>query len=225
LTKEKFEHIIYSSLKRGIMVKIARSKYISLFLVFSFILFYSPLHLAAADVETGNLIGTVYEPDRTTPLEGAVLMLRNVSTGAVYESSESNSLGTVRIEGVERGLYITGIDLGDEHYNLNNLIGIRANKTAKVSVALDPGAQEQEGGEKSEDCPRGEWYIPETEGVCDEGYEWNPDNNRCDCKKKKGLFAFFLTPAGIAIISAFALGATIGVVTLVDTTPDASPYR
>ena len=207
------------------MFKLARSKFISLFLVFSFILFCSPYLLVATDVETGNLIGFVYAPDRTTPLDGAVLMLRNVSTGAVYESSGSDSLGTVRIEGVERGLYITGINFGDEFYNLNNLIGIRTNSTAKVSVALDSETQEQEGVERSEDCPKGEWYTPETEGVCDEGYEWNPDNNRCECTKKKGLFAFFGTPAGIAIISAFAVGATIGFITLSDTTPDVSPSR
>jgi len=207
------------------MFKIARSKFISLFLVFSFILFCSPYLLVATDVETGNMIGFVYAPDRTTPLEGAVLMLRNVSTGAVYESSGSDSLGTVRIEGVERGLYITGINFADEFYNLNNLIGICADSTSKISVAFDPKAQEQEGGEKSEDCPKGEWYIPETEGVCDEGYEWNPDNNRCECKKEKGLFAFFATPAGIAIISAFAMGATIGLVTLSDATTVNSPSK
>jgi hypothetical protein len=207
------------------MFKMARSKFISLFLVFSFILFCSPYLLVATDVETGNMIGFVYAPDRTTPLEGAVLMLRNVSTGAVYESSGSDSLGIVRVEGVEKGLYIAGINFGDEHYNLNNLIGIRANRTAKVSVALDHEAQVQEGGEKSEECPKGEWYIPETEGVCDEGYEWNPDNNRCECKKKKGLFAFFTTPAGLAIILAFAVGATIGLVTLAGATNDVSPSR
>ena len=173
------------------MFKMARSKYISFFLVFSFILFCSPDLLVATDVETGNMIGFVYAPDRTTPLEGAVLMLRNISTGAVYESSESDSLGTVRIEGVERGLYITGINFADEFYNLNNLIGIRANSTAKVSVALDNEAQVQEGVDK----------------------------------KKKGLFTFFAAPVGLAIISAFALGATIGFVTLSGATSEASPYK
>jgi len=215
------------------MRKMARSKLISLFLVVSFMVFSAPHLWCRGDGEreitgtTGNLLGFVYGSDRTTPLEGAVLVLRNVSTGDVYESGASDSVGVVRVEGLERGLYIVGIRAGEGDYNVESLIGIREDATAKVSVALDTGAEApsvQEGGEKSEECPRGEWYVPETEGVCDEGYEWNAEKSRCECKKKS-FFAFFATPAGIAVISAFAVGATIGAITLSGDSDDVSPFR
>ena len=209
------------------MVKVGNNRIIAISLIFSFILFSTPYLLAGKDAREGNLLGFVYTPDRTTPMEGAVLKLRNVSTGVVYESFGSDNLGVVRVEGIEEGLYIVGISIVDGDYNLENLIGIRAERTAKFSVALKPGVQEQtaEGGEKSSECPRGEWYLPETAGVCDDGYEWDADNNRCECEKNKSFFAFFATPVGIALISAFAIGTTVGVVTLSEATTGNSPYK
>jgi hypothetical protein len=206
-----------------------RSKVVSLILVFFFIGFYTPHLLVGQNTGTGNLLGFIYNTDGTTPLDGAILMLRNVSTGTIYESSMSDSLGVVHAKGVEEGLYIVGVVTDQGNYNVEDLVGIRSGSTAKVSLALISDAQEQLqfGGEKTSECPKGDWYIPEAVGECDEGYDWNSDNNRCECTKKDAsIFAFFATPVGIAVVSAFAVGATIGTVELSQaTTSDASPYK
>lgn len=126
------------------MFKAVRLKSVSLLLIFSFILFYSPCLLKAQGKNGGNLIGFVYDKDGTTPLEGAVVNLRNVSTGAVNESSKTDKLGIFKIEGIDEGLYVVGLSLKEGDFNVENLIGIKANETAKVSIALKAQAKEEE---------------------------------------------------------------------------------
>jgi len=206
------------------MTRGVRSKPVAILLIFSFILFYSPHVLKAQGKSNGNLIGFVYDKDGTTPLEGAVVEIRNVSTGAVHESSKTDKLGIFKIEGIDRGLYVVGLSLKEGDFNVENLIGIRAGETGKVSIALKPMIQEGADVKKDKRCPRGDWYIPEVEGECDEGYVWNPEKKRCECKKRKGFAAFFATPLGIALIIAATSATVYGVVTLV-TPAEESPFK
>lgn len=120
------------------MFKAIRSKTVSLLLIFSFILFYSPHLLKAEAVGKGNLIGFVYEKNGTTSLEGAIVKLKNVSTSRIYESSKTDKLGAFKIAGIDEGLYVVGISSKKGDFNLKDLIGIKANETAKVSFALKP---------------------------------------------------------------------------------------
>lgn len=196
-----------------------KSKFVSIFLIFSFVLFYSPCLLTAQEIRTGNLVGFVYAPDKTLAVEGAVIKLRNVSTGAVYESVGSDNLGFATIEGIEAGLYIAGISLEDKDYNMREMIGIRPGRTGKVALAL--AAEEQQ---KDEECPKGEWYVPEVDGECDEDYKWDDGDARCECKKKN-FFAFFLTPAGIALALAATTATIVGVGAITGGTTEVSAFK
>lgn len=118
------------------MVKSVFSKHVAIGLIFSFVLFYSPFLLTAKAEKQGNLIGFVYGKDGTSPIEGALVKVRNIGDGTVYESSRSNNFGSFKIEGVKEGLYLAGITYSNENFNLNGLIGIKNNETAKVSVSL-----------------------------------------------------------------------------------------
>ena len=120
------------------MINTVRSKPIAVTLIFAFLLFISPNFLKAEDNTSGNLIGFVYGQDETTPLEGAVVKIRNVSSGAVYESSKTDNLGIFKIEGINQGLYICGVSVEDQNFNVPSLIGIKADETAKVSFSLKP---------------------------------------------------------------------------------------
>ena len=120
------------------MINTVRSKPIAVTLIFAFLLFISPNFLKAEDNTSGNLIGFVYGQDETTPLEGAVVKLRNVSSGAVYESGKTDNLGIFKIEGINQGLYICGVSVEDKDFNVPSLIGIKAEETAKVSFSLKP---------------------------------------------------------------------------------------
>ena len=155
----------------------------------------------------GNIVGYVYGPDNTTPVEGAVVRLKNVDTGSEYESAAADDRGMVVVEGVDKGLYMVGISTAGGDYNIGNLIGVRARRTAKVSFALRKGGQEEGEavGKGSKRCPRGDWYVPEIQGQCDDNYQWNPDTGRCECQKRNPL-AFFLTPLGAAVVVAASAG-------------------
>jgi len=124
------------------MFKIIRSKIIVFLLISSIIIFYFPHDLKAQKVGKGNLIGFVYEKDGTSPVEGAVVKLKNVSTANVYESSKSDKLGILKIEGIEEGLYIAGISTKEGNFNVVNLIGIKVAETAKISFALKSEGEE-----------------------------------------------------------------------------------
>ncbi len=126
------------------MFKAVRSKTAAFILIASIITFYSPHYLNAQKAGKGNLIGFVFEKDGTTPVEGAFVKLKNVSTGTVYESSKSDKLGILKTEGVEEGLYIVGISTKEGNFNVANLVGIKADETAKVSFSLQPEGQEEE---------------------------------------------------------------------------------
>lgn len=127
------------------MRKSLKSKGVFFLLIFSFLMFYSPHLVNGKALGKGNLIGFVYDKDGTTPVEGAIVKLKNVSSGSIYESSKADKLGVFKIEGIDEGLYVVGINSKEGSFNVENFIGIKANETAKVSFALKPQAK----GEKA----------------------------------------------------------------------------
>ena len=207
------------------MIKLSRSKGIASFLILSFILFYSPFLKGSDAKDTGDLIGFVYGEDGVTPLEGAVVKAKNIYTGTSYESQKSEKQGVFKIDGIEEGLYIVGVSTAEGDFNVDNLIGVRANETGKITLALKPTALGRSAVQEEEKCPRGEWYIPEREGECYIGYKWNPRNKRCECIKRKGFAAFFLSPIGIAVIIAASAAALYGIVKLTEEEEEASPFK
>jgi len=205
------------------MLKLAKSKLFVIFLIGSFVLFSVPGLTQAQEAGQGNLVGYVYGPDNTSPVEGAVMKLRNLSTGSLYESMAADDEGMIRFEGIDEGLYLVGISTAKGDFNIENLVGVKSGETAAVSLALRPQEQEGTAQETTERCPRGKWYVPEVKGQCDENYQWNPDTERCECKKRNPL-AFFLTPLGSALVLA-ASGGVIAFSLATDGEPPASPFR
>jgi hypothetical protein len=96
------------------------------------------LPLAAQTIERGNLVGTIVDRDGRTPIEGAVIRLRNISSGAIYESSATDAQGRFRVDGLGKGIYTYGITTSLGDFNSNELIGILANETTKISISLNP---------------------------------------------------------------------------------------
>jgi hypothetical protein len=187
------------------MIKFTRSKPVVILFIFAFILFWMPELIRAQEIERGNLIGFVYGPDNTSPIEGAVLKIRNLTTGSLYESMASDDQGRVEFENVDEGLYLVGISTSQGDFNIENLVGIKPNKTANIAFALRPLEQEGQALRTNERCTKGDWYVPAVLGQCDENYKWNPDSQRCACMKKSPL-AFFLTPLGAGIVMAASAG-------------------
>lgn len=84
----------------------------------------------------GNLVGTFFEKDGTTPVAGAVIKLRNISSGSIYEAPPSDTSGFFRLEGLAKGIYNFGITTSAGDFNSNELIGIIENETTKISISL-----------------------------------------------------------------------------------------
>jgi hypothetical protein len=86
----------------------------------------------------GHLIGYVFERDGSTPVSGATVVVRNLTSGDVTEGAPSDKLGAFRITGLETGLYALGVTSERGSYNSPDRFGVAPGKTAKITVALEP---------------------------------------------------------------------------------------
>jgi len=130
--------------KDGIM-----RKTVSLAILGAFLLAAQPVLWAQAG-QKGSLVGYVYQNDGTTPAEGAVIKLRNLATGTVFESAKTTELGYFKIDSMDKGLYVFGATTDQGNFNATDIIGIEANATAKLSVALNVEPAVQQTGARDE---------------------------------------------------------------------------
>lgn len=123
------------------MRKISRA--IFAFLGISLLLFSLPYLAQAEDAAKGNIIGFVFDQDGTSPVEGAVVKIKNVTTEKVYQSSKSDANGVFRIKAIESGIYLCGVQTAQGGFNSDELFGVKVSEgeTAKLSVALTPYEQ------------------------------------------------------------------------------------
>lgn len=112
-------------------------------LIFFFVLFYvcAMGFSYDANLGTGNLVGFIYYQDGVTPIVGAVVKVRDVSTGTTSESTASDSNGMFSLEKLEMGVYSLGIITSQGDFNLEELIGIKEGETTKVSFSLTEYAE------------------------------------------------------------------------------------
>lgn len=85
----------------------------------------------------GSLTGYVYEQDGSTPVPGAVVVVKNLTTGESLESSASTRSGVFRIEELSAGIYALGVRSERGSYNSQDVFGVEAGKTSRISIALD----------------------------------------------------------------------------------------
>ncbi len=93
--------------------------------------------------DRGNLIGYVFASDGSTPADGVKVMIRNVTTGIVYESGTTDLLGVFNFQGLTQGVYSVGVSSADGAFNGADFVGIAAGETAKVSITLKRFTQEE----------------------------------------------------------------------------------
>ena len=92
---------------------------------------------------TGNLVGFIYYKDGVTPIVGAFVKVKDVSTDLVSESTKSDSNGMFTIENLNTGVYSLGVVTSQGDFNLEELIGIKGGETTKVSFSLTPYGTEE----------------------------------------------------------------------------------
>lgn len=101
------------------------------------VLGFSALPIAA---ETGSIIGFIYDKDGTTPLAGAVVQFKNLSTDRVLESSRTDEYGIFKLEGVESGVYVYGVVTDKGNFSSESFLAVKigANEMAKMAISLKP---------------------------------------------------------------------------------------
>jgi hypothetical protein len=122
-----------------------KGKLVSVGLAVAMLVASSPLVLRGQAPAKGNLLGFVYGQDGTTPFAGAVVVVKNISTGKMYESVASDNLGVFKVQGLETGLYALGVTSSKGSFNSTDLVGVAANETSKVAIALSPYDRDVQG--------------------------------------------------------------------------------
>jgi Carboxypeptidase regulatory-like domain len=102
------------------------------------ILIMSSLPLISQTSAGGDLVGFISKKDGSTPVAGAVVVVKNLTSGLVTEGVQSDAKGAFRFNGLEPGLYALGVKSALGSYNSQDFFGVTAGKTAKISIALDP---------------------------------------------------------------------------------------
>lgn len=120
--------------------KIFRSKVFALGLIGAFLLLLFPAEAWTQTAEgTGTIQGFIFEGDLKTPFENAVVKIRNTEDGLEKESPPTDDTGAYEFKDLKEGRYLLGVSAAEGDYNFDYMISIKANETAKLSMAVKPG--------------------------------------------------------------------------------------
>jgi len=112
------------------------------FSLLAFLSFSMPANAQARP--KGNIIGFIYAQDGTTPLEGATIKFKCLTTGKIFESTRSDVYGIFKVQGVESGIYTYGVVTEGGDFNADDILGLKVDEkeTAKLSIVLNPYDQD-----------------------------------------------------------------------------------
>lgn len=151
--------------------KLFQSKAVASILIGAFSLLVLP-QAGLSQAKTGSMTGFIFGEDKTTPVDGAVVKVRDVRTNQVYQSRPTEANGLYAVQNLPEGRYLVGVSDAKGDFNFDYEVMVKGGETAKLALALMPAS-----GSARDD---------EDEDVV--------------VKKKKK--SFFLTPMGIAVLVA-----------------------
>ncbi|HRD01546.1 MAG TPA: carboxypeptidase-like regulatory domain-containing protein [Candidatus Saccharicenans sp.] len=179
-------------LRKGIF----RSPALLVLTIFSFMVIMLPIEsLAQASAEAGSLVGFIYDSDMKTPVQNALVKIRNLDNGQEYASGPTDNSGAYKIGQIKEGKYILGINTQNGDYNFDYVLMVKGGEMGKLSLALKTGEAKTLSGQ-------GEERPAEKEKI-----------------------SFFRTPAGIAVLMVATTLALYGVFKLVEGEEEASPTK
>jgi len=180
--------------------KIFGSRFLVYAIIGSFSLLFFPYE-ALSSAQTGTLTGIIFAEDMKTPIEKAVVLVRNVKTKIEFRSNPTDKSGSYVIKNLDEGLYILGVIAPIGDFNFGYQVQIKANEIAKLSLALKPG---KKGG-----------AVLAGVGAAGAGVVAGVVTGAGAIAGAVGVAAagaaFFLTPIGIAVGVAVAAGLGVGI--------------
>jgi hypothetical protein len=91
-----------------------------------------------AQAKTGSMTGFIYGADKATPVESAVVKVRDVKTGREFQSNPTDKTGLYSVKNLPEGRYIMGVSGAKGDYNFDYELMVKAGEIAKLAVALTP---------------------------------------------------------------------------------------
>jgi len=93
-------------------------------------------HEALGQAGPGSLTGFIYWENQKSPMEGATVKLRNVLTGAVYQSGPTDKIGSYIVKNIPEGRYLVGVSTQKGNFNFDRELQIKARELAKLNLVL-----------------------------------------------------------------------------------------
>lgn len=89
--------------------------------------------IAAVEAQAkGGLQGFVFGPDKKTPIQEAVVMLRSTDDNREFQSTPTPQNGSYQINDLPEGTYVAGIKIGEDTYNVSGFVKVAG---GKISIA------------------------------------------------------------------------------------------
>jgi hypothetical protein len=122
---------------------------VAVFVLAAFSAFVLPVGLAAeapaSAPGSGTLSGFIFAKDMRSPVEGAVVKIRNVADAKEMESLPTDANGIYTIKDIPEGRYILGVSSAKVDFNLDYTLFVKAGELGKLSVSLVPGGGQEAG--------------------------------------------------------------------------------
>jgi len=119
---------------------IFRSRFLLALTVSAFVLLLVPLNtLANQGSSTGAIVGFIYGGDMKTPVEQAVVKIRNIKDGHEFFSAPTDAVGAFKLEKLQEGNYVLGVSAPDGDYNFSYAVRVKGGEIGKLSLALKAG--------------------------------------------------------------------------------------
>lgn len=150
------------------------SRWVSPILALTFLFVTMPTDLVAQSQSPGegSITGFLYGTDGKTPVQGAVVRLRNVTISQEFKSQPTDATGLFNFASLPVAQYALGATIDGKDFNFDRGVSVTAHQVATVSFAL----------------PSGSPAPLQPKGTDQKGM------------KKKGAWAFFKRPAGLLLL-------------------------
>jgi len=117
--------------------KLFSSKFVVLGLAGAFLFLIIPKD-GLAQAKTGSITGFVFGADMKTPVENAVVKIRDIQNGREYQSRPTDNTGLYSLKNLPEGRYIMGVSAAKGDYNFAYELQVKSGEIAKLAVALAP---------------------------------------------------------------------------------------
>jgi len=143
---------LFPSPERRISViknRMFQSKAVASILIGAFTLLILP-QAGLSQAKTGSMTGFIFGEDKTTPVDGAVVKVRDVRTNQVYQSRPTETNGLYAVQNLPEGRYLVGVSDAKGDFNFDYEVMVKGGETAKLALALVPASESAQDNQDEE---------------------------------------------------------------------------